>query len=63
MLKIGAKVPTKSKYLILELWARQPIFDDLIGVVKIPFSDVVDGKIKQPRWANLYGPPMGAKDK
>lgn len=63
LLKIGTKVPTRSKFLCLEVWASQAVSDDLIGVVRVPFSDIVDGKYKEPRWANLYGPPISGKDR
>ncbi len=62
-MKVGAKIPTKSKFLHLEVWASQVVFDDLIGVIRIPFTDISEGKVKQPRWGNLYGPPVSGKDK
>jgi len=43
ILKIGTGVPTKSKYVTLEVRNRNRLLgDDLIGVIKIPFSDLCD---------------------
>ena len=36
--------------------------DDLLGVIKVPFIDVVEEKYLEPRWGHLYGPPMCAVD-
>ena len=41
LIRIGTAVPTKSKYIILEVRNRNYMFgDDIIGVIKIPFIDL-----------------------
>lgn len=40
-LRIGTGVPTKSKYVYLEVRNRNFMFgDDIIGIIKIPFVDL-----------------------
>ena len=39
------------------------IGNELVGVVKIPFADIIDKKIIGPKWVNIYGSPMSGKDK
>ena len=63
-LKIGAGVPNKTKYILLEVWNRNRLGkNDLIGVIKVPFIDVQEDRYLQPWWGHLYGPPMSAIDK
>lgn len=61
VLRIGTAIPTKSKYVILEVRNKNYVLgDDLIGVIKIPFVDLTEQS--QPRWGHLYGPPVSGKD-
>ena len=61
MLSIGTGVPTKSKYILLEVRNRNRVgHDDIIGVIKIPFVDLKEQS--EPVWGHLYGPPISGKD-
>jgi hypothetical protein len=54
-LRIGTGVPTKSKYVYLEVRNRNFMFgDDIIGIIKIPFRRFEGGvraKVGTPIWA------------
>lgn len=61
LLTLGAAVPTKSKYILLEVRNRNLLgHDDIIGIIKIPFVDLKEES--EPRWGHLYGPPTCGKD-
>jgi Ca2+-dependent lipid-binding protein len=65
ILKIGTGIPNKTKYIILEVWNYNRIVgNDLIGVIKIPFTDICDEDNLNPKvtWGHLYGPPLAGKD-
>lgn len=64
LLQIGTGVPNKSKYLYLELWNYNRIIgDDLVGVLKLPFTAICEGElVGTPQWGHLYGPPLAGKD-
>lgn len=61
LIRLGTAVPTKSKYITLEVRNKNYLQgDDIIGVLKIPFIDLKEES--QPRWGHLYGPPVSGKD-
>jgi hypothetical protein len=62
-IKIGTQIPTKSKYITLEVRNKNLLMaDDLIGVIKVPFVDVFENDDSKPVWGHLYGPPIAGKD-
>lgn len=61
LIRLGTSVPTKSKYVTIEIRNRNLVVgDDLIGVLKIPFIDLKEDS--KPVWGHLYGPPVSGKD-
>ena len=62
MLKIGTGVPTKSRFVLLEVRNKNNFgSDDIIGVIRIPIISLQEES--EPRWGHIYGPPRSAVDK
>ena len=43
----------------VEFWDDDPLYDERVGTFYFNFKEI-QNKNSGPRWANLYGPPLGA---
>lgn len=59
---LGCMLPNQSKFIQVEVWDYDLVgSDDLVGNFKVPFGNIREKELK-PRWGNLYGAPLSAKD-
>ena len=59
MMFIQAMLPNHSKFLLIELYDEPTMNDDsLVGTSQIKVNEFLYNQQQQPRWINIYGPPL-----